>query len=1229
MVSMDERVVVASIMDQHQHVVCRLINVYVPAQYYARQEFLSSFLDLPFIEEMDAGPWLMVGDFNMNLHRHTITQLQFVKPWFDWLITHFDNCFPKGLPTFKRLNSRTTIDYIYGHYSLMFRLTNASTHFLPGTWTDHCLLTIDLLQERHDIGRGTWRFNPTLLTNEGFVTLLDNSTDLFFKEIEEATWAHDTSPQHTWESFKRMLKCTAERFSKGSTIRHQRNLATLQSKRQAILNDQLSYPPTQHSSQIQHELQHIEQQIDNLTQTETHQAMLRSATRWHEKGERNTKYFYRVIKERQQQQTIQSLKCSRTGRILRDPKALIETTRSFYEQLYTPEDIDTHAVDTLLNNIPTTVKVTTAAAADLIEPLTKMDLLDLLARTPTGKSPGLDGIPFEVYRHLAPRSSHFCSILLKVLQQAFDGVFPCSWSETRMVLLFKKGDPEMLTNWRPLSLINSDAKLFTKIVANRVNMVLPRLINPYQTGFMPHRLISDNGWINQVLMTNARNTTTEHQQVAVFLDQEKAYDRVHPEYLRRVLHHFGFPPTLINSLSSLFFGTKIHVSINGWLGAPFTQGRGLRQGDPLSPLLFNLAFEPLLRSILASPLQGVSLKQLNIERRLQANPTPVYYKDRETWTDMLDPISLSLSDPPPNIKLLSYADDLEVFLDHPDEWSILQELLTLYGKASNARVNLNKTVIMSLSGATQEEWTSIAAASGSQWHDSTHSMALRYLGYPLYHNHTQLQHYLTEIKGKISRHANILKARHLSVRGAGMIANSLLLSKLWHILRVVPVPSGWLDEVKQIVRSFLLPFWPSPSWDSMCLPRRFGGVGLVNIHDQSKALHFVYLQRLCKPLRTTDFVSKWIIRYFQLLTGHASILPWFLFPKHFKPCMKKDPNMAHITDLLQALPRLPLSPDWSQRWLFDLPLQATLSHSEQYPNFPLRYLVSDIAKWLPHPQCLLLRHHRLPPLLSELVDIVYATGSIETAHLLHLIDNITLEIPSNTLFAPPYISEPFIPTHHLPRLSHWTVAVSSSTCRSVPDLSLSQLRHLWHPCWHYFLNRPRPPEAPRPLSLIFPPSLWRRFWKLPLPHKAVTPWWRLLHECIGTRQKLHKWGIHDIESPECCICKAGTEDLYHMFVDCPFKRPFWIDALTYFHLTDVLPNKQSLWYALISFRSLSQQPLDDSVLCRLGCILSVLWRYHWRCVIDHEDWSHQAAYNILTDDALFSSFVPRSSHTHT
>ena len=129
---------------------------------------------------------------------------------------------------------------------------------------------------------------------------------------------------------------------------------------------------------------------------------------------------------------------------------------------------------------------------------------------------------------------------------------------------------------------------------------------------------------------------------------------------------------------------------------------------------------------------------------------------------------------------------------------------------------------------------SIASGADLEWHDSSSVGAVRYLGYPLYSSKAQLNHFLDGVKVKVSRHANILRERHLSIRGAGLVANSLLLSKVWHLLRVVPVPDVWLKEIQQIVRKYLLPFWPTPSWSTLCLRRKHGGVGVVDIHAATR-----------------------------------------------------------------------------------------------------------------------------------------------------------------------------------------------------------------------------------------------------------------------------------------------------------------------------------------------------------------------------------------------------------
>jgi len=132
----------------------------------------------------------------------------------------------------------------------------------------------------------------------------------------------------------------------------------------------------------------------------------------------------------------------------------------------------------------------------------------------------------------------------------------------------------------------------------------------------------------------------------ILLDQEKAYDRVHPTYLRAVMDTMDFPKAFTDSIFSLFFSTKIQLNINGYLTAPFIQQRGLRQGDPLSPLLFNLAIEPLIQTIARSPvISGIPVS---------TNPEVL------------------------PLKVMAYADDLGDFIRTGNEWTELKRIMAVY-----------------------------------------------------------------------------------------------------------------------------------------------------------------------------------------------------------------------------------------------------------------------------------------------------------------------------------------------------------------------------------------------------------------------------------------------------------------------------------------------------------------------------------------------------------------------
>ena len=342
-----------------------------------------------------------------------------------------------------------------------------------------------------------------------------------------------------------------------------------------------------------------------------------------------------------------------------------EASRLYYQKLYMAEHVDPEAIQVLLQTIPHSDQLEPEAAHRLLQPITLEELQGGAGRSPRHSSPGMDGLPYEILSllfHMAPIGEIATSVYNAALHE---GIFPDSWHDTCVTLLPKKGDLTSLSNWRPISLINTDAKVLTRIIANRLKPACGSLICSIQTGFLPGRFIGDNGMILNTILADA--ALHEDKGVGLLLDQEKAYDRVHPEYLTKVLLRFGFPNTLVQTLRNLFLNTRIAVNINGHVSRAIHQGRGLRQGDPLSPLLYNLALDPFLRSIAQhDSFLGYSLHRHDATR---TGPLPT----------------------PPRIKVLAYADDTAVFPQNHTDFEILQDLLEVYSRASNAKLNLSST----------------------------------------------------------------------------------------------------------------------------------------------------------------------------------------------------------------------------------------------------------------------------------------------------------------------------------------------------------------------------------------------------------------------------------------------------------------------------------------------------------------------------------------------------------
>jgi hypothetical protein len=150
-------------------------------------------------------------------------------------------------------------------------------------------------------------------------------------------------------------------------------------------------------------------------------------------------------------------------------------------------------------------------------------------------------------------------------------------------------------------------KLVSKAFACRLSPVAHRVINQSQTTFIKGRFIQDGPLALHEIIHKLKSKNLPA--VLLKLDFEKAYDRVNSQFLREVLLTKGFEPAFVHRLMQLFSGGQTAISINGEVGPYFRNKRGVRQGDPISPLLFNFvadAFAAILdRAKVAGHIQGV------------------------------------------------------------------------------------------------------------------------------------------------------------------------------------------------------------------------------------------------------------------------------------------------------------------------------------------------------------------------------------------------------------------------------------------------------------------------------------------------------------------------------------------------------------------------------------------------------------------------------------------------
>lgn len=644
---------------------------------------------------------------------------------------------------------------------------------------------------------------------------------------------------------------------------------------------------------------------------------------WHLYGEGPTRWFHRLGERHDVIQPMSTITNTATGETLSadslaDAYAGADLAADYFdadapEGLFKQPQTAAAAQTTMLNHIDKQLSTSDAAAAEGPSAdggITEAELLTALRSFKPGTAPGHDGIPYEFYTTFWPVVA---VPLVAAVNEAYtrspdDPSFPDEFTLGTIALIFKGTasrplPADQVSSYRPITLLNADYKTLAKAVTNRLSPVIHTVIDATQTAFVPGRWIGDNILCHLETfdaIPNPDDTTADHAGPStstrqaqrdlaaclLFLDFEKAYDKVCRSWIFACLERMGVGPGARKWIKHLMADTRATVGFGGVQSRAFAVRAGAAQGSPLSPLLYVIAAQPLAAALRHLQADGsIGTVQLPARPRL-----------------------------PPSHQ---HADDISIHTDSVASAKVaIGRAITPFCQASGSELNLSKSVGLQL-GA-RAPLRGLEPTTGITFIAPTDTV--KHLGILLTAGDRTAaaaqswQRLVVAVAARV-RHWS---ARDLTLLGRVYVAKQLMASTITHLASFIPPPPTQLKALQHLMDGFMLSHTsPRPSDDRplrarpaaaiRALPRAEGGLAAPDIDLQATALRAKTAARLLHPQQR----------------------PWkTLALAHFLPAFPKMGAGAMLSTVKPSSVR-GLPPRWVSHWRA---LRATRPHRLAQPG---------------------------------------------------------------------------------------------------------------------------------------------------------------------------------------------------------------------------------------------------------------------------------------------------------